>query len=186
MSIKYAILGLLHYREMHGYRIKEHIEENFGYMWSVNYGQIYPNLKQLEAEGFVTRRDVPQRSVPDRKLYSLTENGREEFTRWLFSPPERGMLIRDPFLLRFVFFDFGDPEKSLKLIDDQIVLYEEQKEKRQKKMLRWEGHDIHVRLMAELGLSLNEMMIGWLYRAKELISVQSDEAKVEEAVIRAD
>ena len=46
--IKYAILGLLHYTDMHGYRIKEHLERNFGHMWSINYGQIYPNLKQLE------------------------------------------------------------------------------------------------------------------------------------------
>ena len=47
MSIKYAILGLLHYSDMHGYRIKAHIEKNFGHMWSINFGQIYPSLKQL-------------------------------------------------------------------------------------------------------------------------------------------
>ena len=51
MSVKYAILGLLHYRDMHGYRIKRHIEQHFGHMWSINYGQIYPNLKRLEEEG---------------------------------------------------------------------------------------------------------------------------------------
>jgi PadR family transcriptional regulator AphA len=53
MSIKYAILGLLNYSDMHGYRIKEHIEKNFDYMWAVNFGQIYPNLKDLEEEGFI-------------------------------------------------------------------------------------------------------------------------------------
>ncbi len=48
MSLNYAVLGLLQYRDMHGYRIKEHLENNFGHMWSVNFGQIYPILKDLE------------------------------------------------------------------------------------------------------------------------------------------
>jgi DNA-binding PadR family transcriptional regulator len=45
MSVRYAILGLLHYRNMHGYEIKRHIERHFGHMWTINYGQIYPNLR---------------------------------------------------------------------------------------------------------------------------------------------
>ena len=53
MSIKYAILGLLNYSDMHGYRIKEHIEKNFSHMWSINFGQIYPSLKELKDEGLV-------------------------------------------------------------------------------------------------------------------------------------
>ena len=51
MAVKYAILGLLHYRDMHGYQIKKHIEQNFGFMWSINYGQIYPNLRSLADDG---------------------------------------------------------------------------------------------------------------------------------------
>ncbi len=39
MSIKFAILGLLQYKNMHGYRIKKLIERDFGFMWTVNYGQ---------------------------------------------------------------------------------------------------------------------------------------------------
>ena len=48
MSAELCSLGLLQYRDMHGYRIKEHLENNFGHMWSVNFGQIYPILKDLE------------------------------------------------------------------------------------------------------------------------------------------
>ena len=54
MALKYSILGLLHYRDMHGYQIKKHIENHFGHMWTINYGQIYPNLKKLKEEGLVT------------------------------------------------------------------------------------------------------------------------------------
>lgn len=36
------------------------------------------------------------------------------------------MILRDPFLTRFVFFDFGEREDALRIIDEQIALYEEQ------------------------------------------------------------
>ena len=53
MAIKHAILGLLHYGDMHGYRIKNHLETNFGHMWTVNFGQIYPALKEMLGDGLV-------------------------------------------------------------------------------------------------------------------------------------
>ena len=169
MSIKYAILGLLHYKDMHGYRIKEHIERNFGYMWSINYGQIYPNLKRLEADGLVTKKEVPQENAPDRKLYSLTDKGREAFTQWLSETPEREMLIRDPFLLRFIFFGFGDPDTALEQIDRQIELYKATRTKREHNMERWKDMDVYVTHVAKLGISFNDMVLQWLLEAREII-----------------
>ena len=166
MSVKYAILGLLHYKDMHGYRIKEVIENEFGFMWSINYGQIYPNLKQLEKEGLVTKIDVAQKNVPDKKLYSITEKGKTAFAEWLGTAPERGMLIRDPFLLKFVFLSFGDERKSLEIIDEQILRYTADLSSRRHRYSSKQSQTVNVRLMRELGISLNEMMLSWLERAK--------------------
>ena len=177
MSIKYAILGLLHYKDMHGYRIKEHIERNFGYMWSINYGQIYPNLKRLESDGLVTKKEVPQENAPDRKLYSLTDKGREAFTDWLSEAPEREMLIRDPFLLRFIFFGFGDPDTALEQIDRQIDLYKATRSKREHNMERWKDMDIYVTQVAKLGISFNDMVLQWLLDAREVILKNAKETK---------
>jgi PadR family transcriptional regulator, regulatory protein AphA len=171
MSIKYAILGLLHYNDMHGYRIKGHLERNFGHMWSINYGQIYPNLKKMEEEGLVSRGEVvPGKGLPDRKLYSVTPAGREAFSRWLESSPERAMLLRDPFLLRFVFTGFGTRKRALELIDEQVDLYERQLGRRQENQKRWQSQGDFVRLTGELGVELNEMYLHWLKRAREEIS----------------
>lgn len=172
MSVKYAILGLLHYKDMHGYRIKEVIENEFGFMWSINYGQIYPNLKQLEQEGLVTKVDVAQKNVPDKKLYSITEKGHEAFEQWLTAAPERGMLIRDPFLLKFIFFSFGDRQRALDIIDDQIRIYTADLSSRRHRYDHKLNENVHVRLMRELGISLNEMMLAWLERAKAEIQAE--------------
>ena len=173
MAIKYTILGLLQYKDMHGYRIKEHIERNFGHMWSINYGQIYPNLKALKKDGWITMKKVVQNDEkgPPRKLYSITPKGREEFVRWLESTPEKSMILRDPFLMRFVFFGFGDPDRALELIDEQIAIYQEQLGRRQANLQRWKDSSIFVNLIAELGANMNLMMMDWLEKArKELVA----------------
>jgi DNA-binding PadR family transcriptional regulator len=175
MSVKYAILGLLHYRDMHGYRIKRHIEEHFGHMWSINYGQIYPNLKRLEEEGLVTKKEVARSGTPDRKLYSVTAEGKRSFAAWLDAEPQGTMLLRDPFLLRFVFFGFGSKERALNQVDGQIRSYEAQLQKRRENMRRWQRQGIYVRQMGELGLLLNEMMLEWLKRCRREIARSSKE-----------
>ena len=169
--VKYAILGLLHYRNMHGYRIKEHIERNFGHMWSINYGQIYPNLKKLQDDGLILMAGVVQNDEkgPPRKLYAITEKGRHEFTAWLETSPEKSLLLRDPFLMRFVFYGFGDPTRAVEIMDEQIKRYEKDLTRRENNMDRWDKSGLYVRLIAELGVNLNAMMLDWLKHSREEI-----------------
>jgi len=161
MSVRHAILGLLHYQDMHGYRIKRHMEQHFGNMWSINYGQI-------------TKKEVARSGTPSRKLYSITPAGKEVFSQWLVSDPQGTMLLRDPFLLRFVFFGFGSKDRTLGLVDEQIRSYETQLEKRRENMRRWQRQGIYVRQMGELGLLLNEMILEWLKRSRKEIAESSD------------
>jgi DNA-binding PadR family transcriptional regulator len=171
MSLNYAVLGLLHYRDMHGYRIKEHLEKNFGHMWSVNFGQIYPILKDLEKKGLIHMlKDISTDNPgPQRKLYSITEKGRGVFAEWLREPADRSMLLRDPFLLKFAFFGFGTPDDALRIIDEQIASYESQMERRLSNISRWEKQGPYVGLISDLGITFNEMYLAWLKSARKQI-----------------
>lgn len=171
MSLRFTILGLLHYRDLHGYRIKEVIEENFNHMWTINFGQIYPNLKKMLGEDLITVREVNQNGEkgPPRKLYSITKLGREEFNRWLAESPEKNMLLRDPFLMRFVFFGFGESERAIEIIDEQIVEYKAQLTKRKKNLESLRDNNVYVNLMAEFGMRMNEMMLEWLESSRKKI-----------------
>lgn len=177
MSIKYAILGLLNYSDMHGYRIKEHIDKNFGHMWSVNFGQIYPNLKDLEKDKFISMMEVSpsEDGGPHKKLYSITEKGIDEFSRWLAESTQKPMLIRDQFLLKFAFFGFGENERAQTIIDEQIEIFEAQLKRRQRNHVRWERLGVYVRLLAELGITQNEMYLDWLRYARKEIMKNAEE-----------
>lgn len=169
MSIKYAILGLLHYKDMHGYQIKDHIEKNFGNMWTVNFGQIYTTLKSLHNEGLISLSQVVASDTggPHKKLYSITERGRTEFRDWLKSPPEKQMLLRDPFLMRFIFSGFGEKNDALRHVEGQIEFYEKQLAHRKANIHRWQKQGTYVNLVAELGIGLNELFLTWLHDVRE-------------------
>ncbi|MEW6184366.1 MAG: helix-turn-helix transcriptional regulator [Thermodesulfobacteriota bacterium] len=172
MSIKYAVLGLLHYQDMYGYRIKDHIEKNFGFMWTVNFGQIYSSLKALAQDGLITLKDVlpSEKGAPHKKVYSITEKGRKDFGNWLRSSPEKQLLLRDPFILRFIFFGFGDEAEALSLVEEQIGLYENLLSRRNRNLSRWKNQGPFVVMAAELGVGFNEMHLQWLYRVRDYLT----------------
>ena len=46
-------LGALTLRPMSGYDLRQFFSENLAFFWSESFGQIYPMLHALEAEGLV-------------------------------------------------------------------------------------------------------------------------------------
>jgi DNA-binding PadR family transcriptional regulator len=175
MSIKYGILGLLHYKDMHGYQIKNHMEENFAFMWTVNYGQIYASLKSLTDEGFIKLSEVVPSDnwTPDKKLYSLTQKGRDEFKKWMKTSPEKKVLFRDHFMMHFIFFGFIEAEEALKFIDEQIKTYEQDLASKREELYRWQDRGVYVSLARELGISYREAYLNWLHKARATITASS-------------
>jgi PadR family transcriptional regulator, regulatory protein AphA len=85
---KYAVLGLLSMGPMSGYDIKKKVEATLRYFWNESYGQIYPILKRLVADGLATQSVEEQTGKPDRYVYTLTSQGRQELQQWLGEPAE--------------------------------------------------------------------------------------------------
>jgi DNA-binding PadR family transcriptional regulator len=110
---------------------------------------------------------------PQKKLYSITERGINEFSRWLAESPQRPMLIRDTFLLKFAFFGFGEDERAMEIIDEQIEIFKDQLKRRKINRRRWERQGIYVRLIAELGITQIEMYLDWLRHARAEIEKSS-------------
>jgi DNA-binding PadR family transcriptional regulator len=86
---KYALLGLLSWGPMSGYDIKKAAEQSISNFWNESYGQIYPILKRLAAEGLATTSVEKRVGKPDRYVYALTEKGRKALQRWLRKPAEQ-------------------------------------------------------------------------------------------------
>lgn len=83
---KYVVLGILSYGPASGYDIKNWIKNGVGYFWNISYNQIYPTLKKFIQDGLATSITERQDGRPERKVYTLTEKGRETLKNWLYQP----------------------------------------------------------------------------------------------------
>lgn len=72
---KALILAVLEQGEAHGYEIARRIKTLSDKSITLSEGQIYPSLHDLEEQGYVQARWVPQEGKPDRRVYVLTEQG---------------------------------------------------------------------------------------------------------------
>src|SRR6478735_4861784 len=71
-DVRAAVLALLAEQPMHGYQIIREIEERSGGSWKPSAGSVYPTLQLLADEGSISAEESN-----GRKIYSLTEAGRE-------------------------------------------------------------------------------------------------------------
>jgi DNA-binding PadR family transcriptional regulator len=114
-AITPVILGLLAMRPLAGYDIKAIVDRSTRFFWAASYGQIYPELRRLEAEGLVQGEDAPN-GGRQRRVYSLTPAGREALVEWLLGPTVT-IELRDESLLRLFFADSLPKEHALMLLD---------------------------------------------------------------------
>jgi DNA-binding PadR family transcriptional regulator len=102
MSLKHVLLGFLNYGPMTGYELKKFFDPSVGHLWRAELSQIYPTLKQLESQGLVDMDVEVQTDRPNRKIYSITDDGARELHDWLANAAPHSQ-IRDPLMIK-VFF----------------------------------------------------------------------------------
>ena len=88
MSVPVALLGLLERQPSHGYDLKRDYDAYFGRGRPLPFGQVYATLARLTRDGKVAPGEVEPGSGPDRKLYEITDLGRQEVDSWLTEPVE--------------------------------------------------------------------------------------------------
>ena len=113
MSLRYALLGLLAEEPASGYDLTRKFERNLQrYAWHAQNSQVYPELKNLAAEGLVSVIDTGPRG---RRIYAISEEGRTELRRWMRSPPDV-FLVRNEFVLRLFLLTALEPDEARALI----------------------------------------------------------------------
>ena len=114
----YVILGILSIEpNKSGYDIRKAVEGSVGYFWGESYGQIYPTLKRLAAEGLIVPSGLPSATRKRRQEYSLTDAGRACLRDWLAVPFQNDP-PRNEFLLKLFFGRAAAPSVSIAHVRD--------------------------------------------------------------------
>jgi DNA-binding PadR family transcriptional regulator len=100
-----------------GYTIRKAVEGSVNYFWGESYGQIYPTLKRLAAQGLIVARASTSATRPRRQEYSLTPAGHACLEEWL-AVPYRDDRPRNEFLLKLFFGREAAPSVSIRHLRD--------------------------------------------------------------------
>lgn len=117
MSVKHTLLGLLYQRPMHGYELGKQLNLAVNAEWDVKPGQIASTLARLKDARLVDYDIEATGDAPDRKVYCITAEGRDELERWCLTPEVRDYRLGDAFYIKLVLSLTGSPVSP-----DQILL----------------------------------------------------------------
>ena len=163
----YVVLGMLRHEPRSGYEIKRVVDHSTRFFWAASYGQIYPELRRLKQAGLVEGRSEP-RGGRKRTVYTLTDAGRAELSRWLDAPVEV-LETRDEALLK-LFFAVADPGRADQILAAKKRLHEEKlkalRAVEPKTISTAAAGDPFPNLVWRYGVESTEWMIDWCERAR--------------------
>ncbi|MBC7456766.1 MAG: PadR family transcriptional regulator [Bdellovibrionaceae bacterium] len=86
--MKHAILAVLSHGDRTGYDLTCKMDGSVANFWPATHQQIYIELKQLDALGFVRFKEKVQKGRPNKKIYKMTNAGLCELKAWAEEPIE--------------------------------------------------------------------------------------------------
>ena len=114
--LKHGILGLLNYGDMTGYEIKEVFERSLNYFWTAQTSQIYRELQTIEKKGWAKSTRIEQAGKPDKKVFQITDEGKEELMHWLIFE-DSGFTMRSPLLMKVFFMGELSVEEGINFFE---------------------------------------------------------------------
>jgi PadR family transcriptional regulator, regulatory protein AphA len=116
MSLDHAILGFLQYKPLTGYDLKAEFDFSLHWIWPADQSHIYRTLARLAEKRLIDTQIVKQNSRPDRKVYHITNKGREELLRWL-NAPASNKDVRLAQLVQVFFSGYLSDDRIIKLFE---------------------------------------------------------------------
>ncbi|WP_329619297.1 PadR family transcriptional regulator [Streptomyces sp. NBC_01255] len=107
MSLKHAVLAALLEGEASGYDLAKIFDVSVANFWAATPQQLYRELERLAEAGLITARVVEQERRPNKRMFSLTESGRQDLYAYTSAPP-RPSAIRDELMVQVQACDEGD------------------------------------------------------------------------------
>jgi len=166
-----VILGALRQGPKSGYDIKQLVDNATRFFWAASYGQLYPELRRLVADGQIEGTSRP-RGGRQRTEYRLTPTGRDALRTWL-REPAAGWEVRDEGLLKLFFAGALEGDDALGVVRafraDREGVLRQLRDVQRREAKEAEGFP---GLALEYGIGLHEWIVGWCLEIEERLSRQ--------------
>ena len=123
MALSHAILVALLDAPSSGYDLAKRFDGSVGFFWDASHQQIYRELAKLEETGQITSETIQQDARPNKKLYAITEMGKEYLTQWMTTTGDLSP-IKDDLLVKLFGGYLVQPDVILKELRYQRKLHQ--------------------------------------------------------------
>lgn len=167
------MLAVLSRGPRHGYQIKTDFESMTGGVWPLNVGQVYTTLDRLERDGMVAVD-----TSHDSKIYSLTNEGQSELSRWWEPNFADEAPPRDELMLKIIAAIESGRDHSLAVIAAHRTALTKLLQQRRARMRRRPGAtEIAAQLVDDAVLMRAESDLRWLDLCEtRIVSLRDEDA----------
>ena len=117
-KLSYGLLSFLSTEPQTGYDLMLRLNQ----FWHTTHSAIYPLLSELEENDLANFTLIEQVGKPDKKLYTITDQGMDTLKKWITSPTDAAV-IKDEMHLKLFCIQALDKETTEKLIFDMENRY---------------------------------------------------------------
>ena len=170
MDVRTLCLGILTFGDATGYEIKKTFQERLSLVFDAGYGSIYPALTKLTADKLVSCRSETQDKRPDKKVYSITTEGRLAFVKALKKEPAQDK-FKSEALTTLMFAHLLPARNVSALIDTIINDYEQNITELSKECTMKNSHS--EQFLCGFGVTIKEAAIKYMQENRHLIEAEA-------------
>jgi DNA-binding PadR family transcriptional regulator len=179
VSLRDAVLAALLEGEASGYDLAKAFDASVANFWMATPQQLYRELDRLAQQGLIQARVVHQERRPNKRMFSLTEAGRDAIRHFTARPPKPSVM-RDDLLVKVQAADAGDT-RAVQGFIVELLRRADAKAQRYKRLrdrlLAGRAEDEYLAQAARVGpyltllrgISFEEENIRWARRALAII-----------------
>jgi PadR family transcriptional regulator AphA len=120
----YVVLGVVALlSRATSYDMKRLVGMSIGYFWTFPHSQLYAEPDRLVKMGLL--EEAREEGGRRRRVFSITDAGREELKDWLADPETPPIEMRDTATLKLFFGNLSAPENVRKLAEKQVEVAQE-------------------------------------------------------------
>ncbi len=170
-----AILGLIVQEPQHGYQVEQVIEERGMRDWAdISFSSIYYILKKLEAKGHIAgKSEDKQTGGPPRKVYHVTDQGREAWHRGTLEVLSSPCRYATPLLVGLANLPALTSEEAISAVSQYCHRLEEREAYvRTNRTAARAGEELpwHAEYMFDLSLTMTRAELAWVRKLVRRLS----------------
>ena len=168
-TLDYVILAGLLRKPRSGWDLSRWMEGETSHFFSIGHSSVYPALSRLEEAGLAEHQSVASDQGPKRKVYSITEVGREALLSWAQEPAAERE-VRDEQLVKALCYGFLPEERVLERLRQEKVSHE-------RKLEMYEEFERRLEAQLKEGVISKEAYLGTLLTLRRGIGAERSYAE---------